>query len=549
MRSAKPRSEQPLLHVVEEASELLRRLEPRAWAWWLGGTSPFICVLLHFWTDMSRAADAWEKLPSASLLLALAYWWMKLCHCVFSNHLLHHLRGEPVPSRLNWRARLRFASSQALIHATAPWILLLSLVAMLPFGWAYAFYHNVTVLALSHFRAGGRTRGLIAAALQQAHFRQGQNHGLMMMLLIFGIMVWMNGWAAMLQFGGIARSFTGEDNFITRNPMAQLSSTVFAATMALAYLLAGPLVKALYAVRCFYGQSRKNGEDIAVAFRHAGAVTLALLLMLVPGHAAGPSTPASPPPSAVQLKAPVLDEKIREVLQQDSFQWRMPRDATAQAEAEKGWLAGFIDTVSLWFKSVKEDLSNRLEKWMKEIIKSLLGNRTEPMDKDAAAATPWADVAQLVLRGLLVLLGLVLAILLIRQWRRQPPPAARTDAAPEINLASEHVVASQLPENEWLRLAQEKREAGDYRLAMRALFLATLAHLGERRLLAIVKSKSNGDYVRELRLRARDRRELQSRFTDSVRHFDRAWYGWHAVSRDQLDHFRSNHQHIVTDAG
>ena len=118
---------------------------------------------------------------------------------------------------------------------------------------------------------------------------------------------------------------------------------------------------------------------------------------------------------------------------------------------------------------------------------------------------------------------------------------------PEVNLESDQIIATQLPENEWLRLAQEKIDSGDYRLAMRAFFLATLAHLGERKLLMIRKSKSNGDYVRELALRARDRNDLRGMFTESVRTFDWAWYGWHDVTRDLLDQFRTNHQHIVSD--
>jgi hypothetical protein len=157
-------------------------------------------------------------------------------------------------------------------------------------------------------------------------------------------------------------------------------------------------------------------------------------------------------------------------------------------------------------------------------------------------------MAHTVLIVLLVLLGVAVIALLVRQWMKQPPKvAAPVAAAPEVDLESDHVVASALPENEWLRLAQEKMEAGDYRLAMRALFLAILAHLGDRRLLRIVRSKSNGDYVRELALRARDRSDLRGHFTDTVRVFDWAWYGWHDVTRDVLDQFRAHHQHITAD--
>ena len=39
-------------------------------------------------------------------------------------------------------------------------------------------------------------------------------------------------------------------------------------------------------------------------------------------------------------------------------------------------------------------------------------------------------------------------------------------------------MASQLPEDAWLKLAREMVEKGDLRLAVRAMYLAMLAHLG-----------------------------------------------------------------------
>jgi hypothetical protein len=554
MRKNKLRSEPSLLHLVEEATELLRRVDVRAWVWWLAGTAPFVCVLLHFWTDMSRSPHdlAMSHMPEASLMLALAYWWMKLSHCVFGDHLLRHLRGEPSPPPLSFRARARLAGSQALIHCTTPWLLVLSLAAMLPFGWVYAFYHNVTILALSHFRRGGRTRELVRLALRQSNYRPAQNHGFMIILLILAMTVWMNWWLGLLQVCSLGKSFTGMDNFITRNPLTQLSTTVFAATIAAAYLVVGPVVKAVYAIRCFYGMSRKNGEDIAVAFRTSGAGVAAMLMLLCLATP-GPVVAQEPAPMAKVQRAPRLDSQaldthIREVLQQDAFRWRMPRDMTRAANTERGWLAGFVDTLGQWLESVKKDIADLFQNRLKEFFKKLMGDGERHSDKGSKNATPWADMAQLVLRGLLVVLALVLAILLIRQWRRMPPPPATASTGPEINLESDQVIATQLPENEWLRLAQEKIDSGDFRLAMRALFLATLAHLGERRLLAIARSKSNGDYVRELALRARDRLGLRQCFHESVRAFDRSWYGWHDVNRDQLNQFRANHQQIITDA-
>ena len=385
----------------------------------------------------------------------------------------------------------------------------------------------------------------------------------MLVLLVMGMLVWINLFLGALMSAGLLKSITGEENPISRNPWILLSSGSLAATVGAAYLLAGPLVKAVYAVRCFYSLSRKNGEDIAVQFRLAGArasglamATGILLLLAYAGECHAINSNGAKQageravPVAPAVDAPTLDANIREVLKQDIFQWRLPRGATEKTE-DTGWLGSMLRDINRWIAEMKKDASEWLDqglvKWIKEQLRKLRGDERQHTDhRDGEGA--WVSSLQSLLWVLLGVLALVLGWLVYRQWRLQPPArVAPVAAAPEVNLENETVVASQLPENEWLRLAQEKMDAGDYRLAMRALFLATLAHLGDQRLIAIGRSKSNGDYVRELGFRARDREGLRGRFSDSVRAFDRAWYGWHEVTRDLLDHFRNNHQQIVSD--
>jgi hypothetical protein len=411
MRKPRHRSDQSLLHLVEQATELLRRVDTSAWVWWFGGTAPLICIALYFWTDMSRAADAWNRLPGAALLLALAYGWMKVAHAWFCDHLLRHLRGDQLPKRMPLRGHLRLISSQALIHSTTAWVLPLSLAALLPFGWAYAFYHNVTVLAVDHFRHGSRARDLIGAALRQTRYRQGSNHGLMIVLLVFGLMLWMNGWLGVLQISMLLKSFTGDENAITRNPWSFFSSTTIATTVLAAYLLGGPLVKAVYTLRCFYGQSRKNGEDLMVAFR-ATAANPALLLIVIAGMSCmAPSRASAQQPVPAEQASPdnldsaALDQNIRQVLQQSDYQWRLPRGE--RPPEERGWLAGFMDGVRQWLGEVAKSAGNTLERWLKDLFKGWLD---DPMKggKGEVKGTPWADFSQMALKILLIVLGLVL---------------------------------------------------------------------------------------------------------------------------------------------
>ncbi len=537
MPRKKPKSN--LIQTVEESTELLRRLPVQAWAWWICGTLPFVCALLHFWNRMSRAANAWERLGTESLILALLYVLMKVCHAFFADHLMRQLRGGKAAERLPFRGWLRLFTSQALIHCSMPWVLTLASIAMVPFGWAYAAYHNASLLTLQVLREGGRTRDILRLAVQQSHFQPGQNHGLIMIIMVFAMIVWMNLMIGLVTLASISTAITGSENMFTRNPFFLMSSGVMAATICLAYLITGPLVKAIYALRCFQGLSVKTGEDLIVKFRRAGTAMAAVFIL----GATGASAAEAPARSAPEQ----LQNKIQEVLQEDDFQWRLPRQDNA---AESGWIHDFVKAITNAIHDMGKSLSHWVDEGMVQWIKRLLRDFGRHSSSDGAPSQQsWATMVQPILWALLIVLGVTMLVILFRQWRRLPPRAVVVPTtASAINLESDAVVASQLPESEWMRLAQEKMASGDYRLAMRALFLATLAHLGERQLIAVSRSKSNGDYRRELSFRARGRTGLQAAFDQSVNVFDWAWYGWHAVTKEILDRFLTNHQTIIADA-
>jgi hypothetical protein len=101
-----------------------------------------------------------------------------------------------------------------------------------------------------------------------------------------------------------------------------------------------------------------------------------------------------------------------------------------------------------------------------------------------------------------------------------------------------------LPEEGWLKMAREMMAQGNLRLALRAFFLAGLASLGAREMIAIASFKSNREYEAELRRRARALPALQTAFSQNVAAFDRAWYGQHAVSQEALQQFQANLEQI-----
>ena len=85
--------------------------------------------------------------------------------------------------------------------------------------------------------------------------------------------------------------------------------------------------------------------------------------------------------------------------------------------------------------------------------------------------------------------------------------------------------ASRLPADGWLELARQQMAAGEWRLALRALFLATLARHAYEGLLSLAKFKTNLDYEAELRRRAHSRTVLVEEFRGRRRQFEEVWYG------------------------
>jgi hypothetical protein len=179
------------------------------------------------------------------------------------------------------------------------------------------------------------------------------------------------------------------------------------------------------------------------------------------------------------------------------------------------------------------------------------------MERQFAPRTPlpettgkggWVTSSHFWLTALLVLLVVAVLLLLaktLQQWRaRGAGASASKAAAPRPDLADENVTADLLPEEEWLALAREHLARGELRLALRAFFLAGLAHLAGREILALARHKSNRDYQAELRRKARDRPPLLEAFEQNIAIVERVWYGRHEIDPDGLAQFENNFEQI-----
>jgi hypothetical protein len=568
------------LDLIEEAVHMLRLAPPAVLASYYLGALPFVLGGLYFWADMARSATAHHRCAPAAFGMALLFVWMKTWQVVFAAELKALVSGrDSAPTGLTgW---LRAGWIQMILQ---PWKLLLLPVALLlvvPFGWAFAFFENTTVFA---GRAGADANQVFRASLRQARVWPWQNHHLLAVLGLFGFVVFLDTCIGLITLPALLRMMLGVESALTRGGWSVLNTTFIALCGGVAFLCLDPLVKAIYVLRCFYGEALETGEDLRAAFRgrtaqdvaaprpggRAGALprgasnpslrTITVLLALLAAAPMVPPVlseePAAPTagahPSPPGLSPTELDRAIQEVLSRREYEWRSPRERVAEEDAQKGVLSAFLDglldtlrswgrTLVKWLKTAAEKTSDFLD-W----IRQKLGGRRGDAPSDGGPGFGWIASLHFVLWGLVALLVCTAAILVWRSWR---PRHRRAEAISEPlsavpDLTDEAVTAAELPEDEWLKLAGEWIGRGDLRLGLRALYLASLAHLARRELIRIARFKSNQDYERELRRRTRSLPDLPAMFSENVSVFERAWYGLHEVTQDGLRRFQSNLEKI-----
>ncbi len=114
-----------------------------------------------------------------------------------------------------------------------------------------------------------------------------------------------------------------------------------------------------------------------------------------------------------------------------------------------------------------------------------------------------------------------------------------------MDIEGDDVSAEKLPADKWLELASDFMRQGNKRLALRALYLACLAHLSHKGMINLARFKSNRDYEKELKRKAGDMPELLLSFSANRDIFDNLWYGMHEVTDSLVEDFRANQERIM----
>lgn len=528
------------VELIEESVNLVRAVPAAAWAIYLGGAVPWVLGLGYFWATTSWFAPRAEEVLWAAIGLAGLYLWLKVAQAEFCGRVRAARLGTE-PPQLGIRGLLRTAKRQARVQGWAVPLMPVAMLPVFPAVWTWMFFENTTALATTTDPDGETLEG---RARRETKRWPGAAHLAALLLSGVWLCVWLNIGTAFYVVPWLLRRLVGLENMFGLSGWSVLNSTLFALITILTWLAVDPLVKTYHVLRTFYGEARCTGADLRLELRKRPAGRGALgktvklsLLTLVLWHVAvggGPASGGLRAAGAEGAATPVaqVDRALDEALSGRDFRWTLqPLPSAEEAQAADGWLKGFVRQGFEVIAQVGRDIGDFLKRigdWFDGLFKSK-NDKPKPEAKTTVSGD-YAGMTRAVLYGLLGLCLLALLWILWTSWKKRPVAprtlsslGALAAVAPDLN--DEKLEASRLPANEWLELARAQLARGEWRLALRALYLGSLASLAAKGLVSLARAKTNLDYERELARRAAGRSDLVAGFRGRRLSFECVWYG------------------------
>jgi hypothetical protein len=251
--------------------------------------------------------------------------------------------------------------------------------------------------------------------------------------------------------------------------------------------------------------------------------------------------------SRLSIAPAELDRALESELESPYYAWRLPR--IAPSERNSGASVSFVREIADMLANWGEFILRRTQpivRWIEKFLKWLF-DRAPDFDPNRRKLEELSLTLRIILYSLLAILLCAAGVILWRTWknRRQMSPllfAEAVAATPDIE--KEATTAADLPEDGWLALARELIERGELRLALRALFLASLALLARAEFIRITLFKTNRDYKRELERRAHANAGILEIFSQNSAIYESVWYGAYEPRHEWIDHLLNNQQKL-----
>ncbi len=513
---ARPVTGTPALEIVEEAIHALRGAGVRALALAYTGSIPFALGVLLFWRDLTHYSRNTRLCAGESLLLVALLLWMNVWRGVFASEVHAQFSGTRASSSGGF---LRLARVHLLLGNSKLVLMPLAAAVVLPLPGAVAFFRiATTVVALDQedfAKTVAKARKLTSALTQPV---------LLILLLGFaGLVLFVNISVLLALLPQLVRILTGYESSYTRAGVRLLADPSFYVVAGvLAWLVFDPFAQTVYTLAAFHADSKETGRDIRARFRamlRSGSITVMLIVLYLPILTAQP-----------RLDASALDRSIQQTLSSPQYGWN---DTRQSAPGKESWLVRFTDSLGASLSRVKAAVARAIDRvleWFRKMFQA-------PPPQGSGPPASGAIRSELYI-------GLTLALLAaaLLMWRNRAALVRRRisvpAAPPAISLAADGLTADQLPEEGWYLLAEECFSKSQFRLGLRALYLANLAGLAREGWIAIHPGKTNHEYERELYRRVRGFPYAGELFSANVDLFERVWYGDYSVSFEECRAFR-----------
>ncbi|MBW7886133.1 MAG: DUF4129 domain-containing protein [Caldilineaceae bacterium] len=173
-----------------------------------------------------------------------------------------------------------------------------------------------------------------------------------------------------------------------------------------------------------------------------------------------------------------------------------------------------------------ESLLDQLRRWLAETFRRML-----PKPDPTANTAPAAETTAEVVGWVTLAIGAVALLWLLTVWLQNLLRSFVNDAERQDPNAANALPATA---SQARQQAGQYARAGDYRAAVRQLYLSALLSLQERRLVSRDQSLTN----RELLARVPDGHPIRPSLQTIVQTFDDIWYGVHEPDRVRYDAYR-----------
>ena len=544
-----------------------------AWEAWryYSGAAPMVLCFIPMWVVNGQIRLSDGALLVEAALLTGAYLVRAWSVSSYMQRVQERAFGVPRPAHEGASAKLaamgRLLAWKIVLSAAA----LVALTTVAGASWCYSACQFASLEA----REDGSKRHSIGGCLALAS--QWFGGGLLLFLMLFPlwIAVWLNGFIVALLVPQLLHSIFGVNTLLS-TPMGMFalfrSSAFWLSLFAGAWLALDPIVKCSFVVVHQHLQSRHEGDDLRgllaslpreqqkksqmIASTAAGGRVAIGALVLLAAILAGTSPMASARAAQASLTRSSTGTPTDTAREAQIQKLRRALDEESRRAIYR-WHDAEHPSPPTWFDKRLDKIGHRIERaWdaVQEFFRKLWprGLNLTP-GKGKQGTWKLKDLRLWLTLIVILTIGSGAVLFWLRRRRESAAQLSIPLAIAPLPDPSGSTEASERSEDEWFALADRLEREGDFRLALRSVYLGLLAGLAQREWLTIRRDRTNRDYLNEFTRRWRrrpqaaleQRIEIPEKLRGSLRQFDRVWYGSHVPTPEAVATYRQDQRELL----